>query len=130
MVEKIDDVKCNKTQSLFVIIVRNLSINVYNKRKRTKLTLLDEQLESISVESDLDEYLIKLEKAKWIAEKLEELNPTYADVLTLKFYYEYTNEEISKLIGITEGNVRVRIHRAKLAIKELIEQGADYVGYC
>ena len=33
IIEKIDATKCNKTRGLFVIIVRNLSFNIYNRRK-------------------------------------------------------------------------------------------------
>lgn len=30
--DKIDDIKCNKTKAFLVIIVRNIAINVYNKK--------------------------------------------------------------------------------------------------
>ncbi len=52
--------------------------------------------------------MIKLEQAEWMAEILGKINTSYADILILKYYYEYSNTEISNLLGITEGNVRVR----------------------
>ena len=36
---------------------------------------------------------------------------------------ESSSKEIAKITGLTESNVRVRIHRAKEKLKELIEGG-------
>jgi RNA polymerase sigma-70 factor (ECF subfamily) len=129
IIEEIDDINCNKTRVLFVIIVRNLSINTYNRRKKISSTPYDDKLEIHSDELSLDEEIIRLEKAKLIAEKLEKINPSYADILTLKYYHDYSNVEISQLLDIREGNVRARLHRAKKAIKEVLEQEVDFVEF-
>ncbi len=34
IIDGIEDVNCNKTRALIVIIVRNLSFNIYNRRKK------------------------------------------------------------------------------------------------
>lgn len=124
LIHKIDEVGCNKTRALFVIIVRNLSINIYNKRKNTKNTNY-EDIEIVSTDLTLDEKMINLDQTKWMLDMLTKINPTYADILSLKYYYDYSDLEISKSIGISEGNVRVRLHRARLAIKKIIEK-EDY----
>ena len=121
LIHKIDEVKCNKTKALFVITVRNLSINIYNKRKNMEDTHYEE-IEVFSTDLSLDEQMINLDKAKWILNMLTKINPTYADILSLKYYYDYSDLEISKLLGISEGNVRVRLHRARLSIKKIIEK--------
>lgn len=124
LIHKIDEVGCNKTRALFVIIVRNLSINIYNKRKNTKNTNY-EDIEIVSTDLTLDEKMINLDQTKWMLDMLTKINPTYADILSLKYYYDYSDLEISKSIGISEGNDRVRLHRARLAIKKIIEK-EDY----
>lgn len=121
LIHKIDEVKCNKTRALFVIIVRNLSINIYNKRKNMENTHY-EDIEVISKDLSLDEEMIKLDQTKWILDMLTKINPAYADILSLKYYYDYSDLEISKSIDITEVNVRVRLHRAKMSIKKIIEK--------
>lgn len=126
IIEKIDVIKCNKTRGLFVIIVRNLSFNIYNRRKHMIPNPYDE-LEIVSEDLSIEEQIIRLEQGKLIADKLEEINPSYADILSLKYYYEYSNLEISKLLNITEGNVRTRLYRAKAAIKDVLEQEVDLV---
>lgn len=121
IIDNIEEVKCNKTRALIVIMVRNLSFNIYNRRKKVVHTHYDE-IEIISEDFSLDEEIISLEQASWLAEVLGKLKPTYGDILVLKYYYEYSNKEISSLLGITEGNIRIRLHRAKASIKELIEK--------
>lgn len=128
-IDKIDEINCNKTRGLFVIIVRNLSINIYNRRKKISSTPYDDKLEVSSDDLSLDEHIIKLENAKLIADKLEKINSSYADILTLKYYHEYSNAEISELLNITEVNIRARLHRARLAIKEILEQEVDFVEF-
>lgn len=89
----------------------------------------DDRLDINSEELGLDEEIIRMEKAKLIAEKLEKINSAYADILTLKYYHDYSNAEISELLNITEGNIRIRLHRAKRAIKEVLEGEVDFVEF-
>lgn len=123
VIDNIEEVRCNKTKGLFVIIVRNLSINVYNKRKNKENTLY-EDIEIVSEELSLDDVIVGLEESRIIAQKLNQIHPSYADILTLKYYNEYSNQEISELLNITEGNIRTRLHRAKAAIKKMLVQEA------
>lgn len=120
-----EEYECNKIRGLFVIIVRQLSFNVYNKRKNGAFTPYDETIEDISDDFNILEEIIRLEQAKSITDILYKLNPTYTDILTLKYYYEYSNSEISQMLGITEGNVRIRLHRAKQAAKKVLVKEVD-----
>lgn len=125
LIDKIEEVKCNKTRALFVIIVRNLSINIYNRRKNMESTHYEE-LDVESKDLNLDEEMIRLEQVEWITTELEKINSSYLDILTLKYYYEYSNPEISKLLNIMEGNVRVRLYRAKQSIKKILLESVNY----
>lgn len=124
--DRIESVKCNKTRAFLVIIVRNISYNIYNQRKRRNTMPLD-SIEEIIPEEDAgpELHMIRLDQAKEMARLLANINKTYADILTLKYYYEYSNSEIAQLLNMTEGNVRVKIHRAKQALKkECLKEGA------
>ena len=96
-----------------IIIVRNLSYDAYNNKKRITSIPFDEinQL-PIKDEINLDEHMLKIEKTKEIAEKLNMVHPPYADIITLRYYHELSISEISKLLNITENNASVRINRA------------------
>lgn len=124
VVDDLKEIKSQKTKGLFIIIVRNLSINIYNRRKNKESTTYEE-IEIISEELSMDEIIIGLEEAKIISEKLNQIKASYADILALKYYNEYSNQEISDLLNISEGNVRTRLHRARLAIKEILIQEVE-----
>lgn len=119
--EKIETVRCNKTRDFLVIIVRNLSINIYKLRKQRKSIPIDDLIESLPKNDISPElHILRLEQAKNVAKLLAKLDDAYADILALKYSYEYSNSEIAELINTTEGNVRVKLHRARQALKKLV----------
>lgn len=54
---------------------------------------------------------------------IETLNPTLRAVFMLRDVEEFSTEETAHVLGISEGAVKVRLHRARLALRE---QLADY----
>jgi len=56
-----------------------------------------------------------------VARKLASINPEYADVLVLRYTYQFSIEEIAYLLNTTEGNVRVKLHRARKALHEIMK---------
>jgi len=119
--DKIEEIECNKTKAFLVILVRNIAINVYNKKRR--ITDIDmERLTDLEDENiNPEEYMLKVENAEWIARKLASINPEYADVLVFRYTYQFTIEEIAYLLNTTEGNVRVKIHRARKVLHEIMK---------
>lgn len=125
---KILEIKCKKTRSFLVIIVRNLSIDAYNRRKGIVLLEHDEvkRLPNNN-EIFIEENLIRMDFSAEVAKLLEQIHQPYADILTLRFYYELEICEIARLLDITENNVSVRINRALTALKKVLEEeGVDY----
>jgi RNA polymerase sigma-70 factor, ECF subfamily len=120
------DVKEGKTKGLIAIIVRNLSINLYNQRKRRPTVDIDELEEILEEQEDQnpEPKAIRLDKKKWIAGELAKIKPEYADILALKYEYEYSDKEISDICSLDEGNVRVRLCRAKKALQNIM--GGDF----
>jgi RNA polymerase sigma-70 factor (ECF subfamily) len=122
------DVKCHKTKALIVIIVRSLSINIYKQRKRRNTASFDDLEEVLQDEVMIspEVNILRLDKTHEMAKILSKINPSYADILTLKYTYEYTNSEIAGMLSIIEVNVRKRLSRAKKALKKIIEGGEIY----
>ncbi len=124
-IDKNFDVNCNKTVGLVVIIVRRISINIYNQRKRRKTedfghfeNMVDDDVWNPEV------YVLRLDEMEWIADKLASMKKEYADILTLKYFYEYSNKDIADILSTSEGNVRIRLMRARNALHAII--GDDY----
>lgn len=125
---KILDIKCKKTRSFLVIVVRNLSLNAYNKRKGVVLLEHDDvkRLPN-NDEFFIEENFIRMDSNAEIAKLLAQIHPPYADIITLRFYYELEIYEIARLLDTTENNVSVRIKRALTALKKILEEvGKDY----
>lgn len=125
-IDKIEDLQCNKTKGFLVILVRNLAINIYNQRKRRSDVNMD-KLDNITdnqIELNPEQYMLKIDNAEWVARKLAQINPEYADVLVLRYTYQFSINEISLLMNVSESNVRVKLHRARKALQELMK--GDY----
>lgn len=126
--DKIDQIDCNKTKAFIVIISRNLSINLYRKRNRQNDMGL-ENLEDVLPDSSqsIDEKIISNEVLDRISCKIKKLHEPYADILTLKYYYQYSDKEIAQLLDITHENVRTRLHRARQSLIKLLleDEGWD-----
>jgi RNA polymerase sigma-70 factor (ECF subfamily) len=56
---------------------------------------------------------------------LDELSPAHRAVLTLRFMNDLTYEEMAGVVGCSIGTIRSRMHYAKRALKEKMEEGDD-----
>ncbi|WP_170546745.1 sigma-70 family RNA polymerase sigma factor [Ruegeria arenilitoris] len=54
-------------------------------------------------------------------EKIEELPDPYRIVLVLRDIEEMSTIEVAEALGLSEANVKVRLHRARAALKKLLE---------
>ena len=116
--DKIDKIDCHKTKGFVVIIVENIAIDFYRKRKREKTISFDEiefyikdiKNESNLIINDVEEAILKL-------------SINYSSVFRLKYSQGYSNREISEILKISEQNVRQRISREKMSNTFLSHQG-------
>lgn len=122
--DKIGEIRCKKTKAYLVIIVRNLSFDRYNHKKKTVLVdFLSETMQESDGSTSLEDHVLNLEQGKILAESLSKINLGYADILTLRYYYEYSTAEISELLNLSVDNVCVRLHRAKASLKKILSEG-------
>lgn len=56
-----------------------------------------------------------------VVSKIDELPDPYRIVLLLRDIEELSTLEVAELLQISEGNVKVRLHRARAALKKLLE---------
>ena len=105
--------------------VKNASLN-YIKRKERERKAYEKVLYEDHKKADNGEIdLLKQESMQKAREALKKLPKNLQDVLMLREYGDMNYKEIGKVLGITEGNVKVRIFRAREQLVKLI--GEDNV---
>ncbi|HEY6843638.1 MAG TPA: sigma-70 family RNA polymerase sigma factor, partial [Thermoanaerobaculia bacterium] len=73
--------------------------------------------------SDLaDKSLERAETAEMVNRRIEELPESYRTVLVLRDIEGMSNSEIAEMLGISTNLVKVRLHRARQALRTLIER--------
>ena len=75
-----------------------------------------------------EEALIRRFEQEDLYEMLESLHESYCDVLTMRYLYNLSDEEIGTAMGIKAASVRVVVHRALKALKKayaLREEGEN-----
>ena len=72
-------------------------------------------------EEPIDELLARRTVRDLVRAKIDELPESYRNVLLLKDIEDLETSEIATLLRLNEGAVRVRLHRARAALKKLLE---------
>ena len=115
--DKIDLDDCYKTRGFVVVIVRNTAFNILKKQKRDKTVPFEDYIDYSDCAEPVFEDVTIREACARIAKAVTGLHQNYADILYLKCELGYSNEEISRILGITPENARVRLSRARQALK-------------
>lgn len=75
-----------------------------------------------------DEQLIAAETIDRIRKAIETLPPTQRRVITLRDVEGVESEEVCAILGISEGNQRVLLHRARSRVRAILESHLDERG--
>jgi RNA polymerase sigma factor (sigma-70 family) len=110
--EKINCDNCYQTRGFVVIIVRNISLDMLRRQARDKTVYIDDYSD-YKDPFDLSELALDnisaAEACSKIADAISKLNKNYSDILYLVTEYGFSIEEISKILGISRGNVKMRL---------------------
>lgn len=71
--------------------------------------------------ASVDEVMESDDLRRQVYETIGELPDSYRVVLQLRDIEEYDTSEVATLLNISESNVKVRLHRARAALKKLLE---------
>lgn len=108
-------------------VVKNASLNYAGRKTRERLAY-KKVLDADEKQSDSGETIfLKTEEQQYIKESLEKLPPNLKIVLVLREYADLNYKEIGRVLNITEGNVKIRIFRAREKLAKLIGENNDYV---
>lgn len=120
--DKIKSIPCQEIQAFIVIIIRNVSLNIYKKnKKRAK-----RNTETVEINTNIEiDFFEKYEYEK-LVETISQLPQIYKDIIFLRYIEEFTVKEIAHILYVTENTVWKRSERAKKLLKELLEKEESY----
>lgn len=117
----------NDAKYWLIRVVKNASLN-YAKRKGRERRAYERALkEDRRVVDSGETELLKGDTVTIVQDALEKLPDNLKTVLQLKEYGELNYKEIGRLLGITEGNVKVRVFRAREQLSRLIGEEDVYM---
>ena len=73
-------------------------------------------------EKDAEGMLADEERRRWVRERIDALPDTYRTVLLLRDIENISTQEAAELLGITANAVKIRLHRARLALRESLDR--------
>jgi len=101
-------------------VVKNASLNYAKRKERERKAYQRAFREDHRQEETGEGLLVKKETSEEVKSALEKLPDNLRMVLILKEYAEMNYKEIGKTLGISEGNVKVRVFRARERLESLL----------
>jgi RNA polymerase sigma-70 factor (ECF subfamily) len=102
-------------------VVKNASLN-YAKRKQRERRAYQRAFKEDARQAETGEgLLVRGETRGEVTEALNKLPDNLRIVLVLKEYAELNYKEIGRMLGISEGNVKVRVFRARERLATMLQ---------
>lgn len=114
--KKINPIDCSRTRRFIIIIVRNVALDILRKQRQSQTIPLEDYNENLAYDELNYNNVTAKEACDKIIACINRLNKNYSDILNLKIEFDYSNEEIGKILGISTGNVKMRLSRARKAL--------------
>ena len=118
-IHKIGDPAANQSIAFVVTIVRNVALTMRSKEIRAPMEEMDE---GIPDSFDLEESVLAAISSRRIYEIMGQLGEEARSVFVLRYAFDYSLKEAGALLGISENNAAVRLHRAKKKLAQILEK--------
>lgn len=118
----------DQTKYWLIRVVKNLSFNLEKRKKRERSAYEKYSKQNpVSIRSG-EEELLRAETRSAVQECLNKLPLKLRTVLVLKEYSGLKYKEIARILGIREGNVKIRVFRARERLAVLLKEDAHVSG--
>ncbi len=105
-----------------VSVVRNISVDMFNKKNRIPLEELDEEESYDDNPFSFEDSMIGKVSKDELKSFIGSLPPLQRDVLTLRCLMGFSTAETAEKLNISQSAVKKRLHLAKKAVREFIEK--------
>jgi RNA polymerase sigma factor (sigma-70 family) len=126
--ERIDPLPdLDQTKYWLIRVVKNMSLNFEKKKAREYRGLKKLREYTVPFTPPHEEEVIRDEIKSDVKDALQKLPYNLRVVLVLKEYGKMSYKEIGDTVGISEGNVKVRVFRAREKLAQLLKERLNYV---
>lgn len=108
-------------------VVKNAALNYVKRKGREQRAYQKALYEDHRVQTSGETDLLKAEAIDKAKEALSKLPDNLREVLILREYADLNYKEIGKTLGISEGNVKVRVFRAREQLAKIIGEDDVYL---
>jgi len=109
-------------------VVKNAALNYAKRKQRERKAYQRAFKENTRQEETGEAKLLKKETREEVLEALEKLPESLRVVLILKEYSDMNYRDIGRALGINEGNVKVRVFRARERLAALLQEAVSGTG--
>jgi RNA polymerase sigma factor (sigma-70 family) len=104
--------------------ISTVSMNTDDKDRRGEQAT---ELQINSEDSNPEEKIIRQQRHHYIQQLVKQLDPDMEKVIRLRFFEEYSYDEIATELHLPLGTVKTQIHRAKKALFQLIKNNGETI---
>ena len=108
-----------QSPALLYTIARNAVVDSHRKRGRDTPLLDEQEFSANNPETDM---MVREDFRRMLA-AMQELEPQERDILSLVVSSGLPYREIARIAGTSEANIKVRIHRARVKLKKIMNTG-------
>jgi RNA polymerase sigma factor (sigma-70 family) len=94
---------------------------VDDHRKQRRDTQLSDEPELS--QSNPETHMMVRDDYRRVLAAMQQLEPEERDILALVVSNDLSYREIARITGISEGNVKVRVHRARVKLRKMMNTG-------
>jgi RNA polymerase sigma-70 factor (ECF subfamily) len=110
----------SKVKTWLLVIARNRALNALRRHSPIWVEL-NEDLTAVDDETSPLERVQRQVKGQALRKAIDSLPNQHREILTLVFYEQLSGVEVAQVLGISEGTVKSRLHRAKDALRRVLQ---------
>lgn len=122
-----EQLKTLRDEGCFLPWVRAIAMNMirnWASREKHRYVPLSELSETHRCfeENQGDTVLFQIEKLE-LRKALIRMPYTAQQVLLMRYFYDFSEKEIAEILGLPQGTVKSKLHRARLLLAEVLDKG-------
>jgi RNA polymerase sigma factor (sigma-70 family) len=86
-----------------------------------------EALAALSTAPAVEQHLARREMSECVRGYVDQLPPDYRTVVVLSELEELPDREIADILGFSLEAAKIRLHRARARLRQMLEQGCDFL---